>query len=60
MSVFESSDAGKQHNATINLTVSHSAQKVQLPQIKSLNPLAIPSAFSSANLKKSKWAKDSH
>ena len=42
------------------LANSQSAQKVQLPQIKSLNPLTIPGAFSSSNLKKSKWTKDNN
>ena len=40
------------------LGVSHSAQKVQLPNIKSLNPLTIPGAFSSSNIKKTKWTKE--
>lgn len=42
------------------LGVSHSAQKVQLPQIKSLNPLSIggAGAFSSSNIKKTKWTKE--
>ena len=38
--------------------MSQSVQRVQLPQIKSLNPLTIPGAFSSSNLKKSKWTKE--
>lgn len=42
------------------LAVSQSVQRVQLPQIKSLNPLTIPGAFSSSNLKKSKWTKDAN
>ena len=49
------------HLSTGKLGISQSAQKVQLPQIKSLNPLQMPSgnAQSSANLmQKSKWTKD--
>ena len=40
-----------------DLGASQSTQRVLLPQIKSLNPIKVQGAFSSANLKTSKWAK---